>query len=98
MRGDIYDDPARGPKPTLADDIGRDFNGHWWVDAQFASTTWRLDLCAELHPRHHEPLIMQSMPTEYVPLTRNPPEMDIFDPSPLTSLTTSPPPLTPRLH
>jgi hypothetical protein len=24
---------------------------------------------------------MQGTPTEYVPLTRNPPEMDIFDPA-----------------
>ena len=81
MRGAIYDDPARGPKPTRSADIGRDFDGHWWVDAQFASTTWTLDLCSELPARYHEPLIMQGTPTEYVPLTRNPPEMDIFDPA-----------------
>ena len=81
VRGAIYDDPARGPKPTRSADIGRDFDGHWWVDAQFASTTWTLDLCSELPARYHEPLIMQGTPTEYVPLTRNPPEMDIFDPA-----------------
>lgn len=82
VRGAIYDDPARGPKPTRAADIGREFDGHWWVDAQFASTAWTLDLCSELPARRHEPLIMQGTPTEYVPLTRNPPEMDVFDPAP----------------
>jgi len=82
VRGAIYDDPARGPKPTRPGDIGRDFDGHWWVDAQFANATWTLDLCSELPARHHFPLIMQGTPTEYVPLTWNPPDMDIFDPVP----------------
>jgi len=80
IRGAVYDDPARGPKPTRPADIGIDYDGHWWVDAQFAGTTWTLDLCSELPARHHEPLIMQGTPTEYVPLTWNPPGMDMFDP------------------
>ena len=82
VRGVIYGDPGLGPKPTRPADIGIDYDGHWWVIAQFANTTWTLDLCSELPARYQEPLVMQGSPTEYLPLTWKPPGKDMFDPDP----------------
>ncbi|WP_302083171.1 hypothetical protein [Salinibaculum rarum] len=80
IRGAFYDDPSQGAKPTDVSDIGVTYDGHWWCELHAEGTVYTIDLCSLLPSRHHEVLIMEGTPVEYIPLQRNPPRMHQFDP------------------